>query len=395
MKANQLSVVSNSAAPEPPYPSDTRAKGWRLELDYERIEQSDTWALATPEMRPWLLMIWLTAWKQAPCGSLPANDLLIAARIGMPDRQFAANRDILLRGWWLASDGRLYHPALTDHVVAMGKKRRDDATRVQALRKKAASVHAADGGCVYCGSSEDLTLDHILPLRLGGTNDDNNLASACRSCNSRKRGRTPEAAGMRFVSEAAAQRWSAYKQDQQLTENVAATRRDSRGVAATTTPEPVPVPEPTFEKQKKLAEEAMCDAPRSASAPPKAGPKPKPSGPKGIEFLLDAGVDRQVALDWLAIRLRKRLPLTSTAWAAVVGQAESINMTPGQAVKRAVEEGWAGFKADWVLRTDADRGARPGAASAHPAATKQSAIEARNAETARRILAKMEAGNGN
>lgn len=379
MKAHTLSVVSNSAAPEPPYPSDTRAKGWRFELDYERIEQSDTWALATPEMRPWLLMIWLTAWKQAPCGSLPANDLLIAARIGMPDRQFAAHRDILLRGWWLASDGRLYHPALTDHVVAMSKKRRDDATRVQALRKRAASVHAADGGCVYCGSAEDLTLDHILPLRLGGTNDDNNLASACRSCNSRKRGRTPEAAGLRFVSEAAAQRWAAYKQNQQLTENVAATRRDSRGVAATSTPVPEPVPVPGSSEQKKSTEEQMDDAPRSASAR-------KPAGPKGLELLLDAGVERQVALDWIAIRSRKRLPLTATAWAAVVGQAESIGLTPGQAVKRSVEEGWAGFKADWVLRTDAERGARQGAGFAHPASTKQSAIEARNAETVRRMI---------
>lgn len=381
MKAHTLSVVSNSAAPEPPYPGDIRAKGWRFELDYERIEQSDTWALATPEMRPWLLMIWLTAWKQAPCGSLPANDLLIAARIGMPDRQFAAHRDILLRGWWLASDGRLYHPALTDHVLAMSKKRRDDATRVQALRKRAASVHAADGGCVYCGSAEDLTLDHILPLRLGGTNDDNNLASACRSCNSRKRGRTPEAAGLRFVNEAAAQRWAAYKQNQQLAENVAATLRDSRGVAATSTPEPVPVPVPVpgSSRQTESTEEQRGGARRSASAR-------KSAGPQGLELLLSAGVDRQVALDWLSIRHRKRLPLTSTAWEAVVSQAGSIGMTPGQAVKRSVEEGWAGFKADWVLRADAERGARQGGGSAHAAATKQSAIEARNAETVRRMI---------
>lgn len=35
-----------------PYPSDTRPKGWRFELDYERIEASDTWALAPAEVRP-------------------------------------------------------------------------------------------------------------------------------------------------------------------------------------------------------------------------------------------------------------------------------------------------------------------------------------------------------
>jgi hypothetical protein len=40
--------------------------------------------------------------------------------------------------------------------------------------------------CQYCGASEDLTCDHILPLMRGGTNDHDNLNTACRSCNSRK-----------------------------------------------------------------------------------------------------------------------------------------------------------------------------------------------------------------
>ncbi len=52
----------------PPYAADTRAKGWRFELDYEQIEQSSTWALAGPEARPWLLMLWLSAWRQVGIG---------------------------------------------------------------------------------------------------------------------------------------------------------------------------------------------------------------------------------------------------------------------------------------------------------------------------------------
>src|SRR5690606_26181788 len=102
-----------------PYPADTKAKGWRFELDHERIRQSDTWALAAPELRPWLLMLWLTAWEQVPCGSLPDNDELIAVRIGMPLDMFAANKDRLLRGWWRADDGRLYHKVLTERVLDM------------------------------------------------------------------------------------------------------------------------------------------------------------------------------------------------------------------------------------------------------------------------------------
>lgn len=136
-----LTVVSSSDAPAPPYPSDTRAKGWRFELDLERIRVSDTWALAPADLKPWLLMLWATAWEQTPCGSLPAEDELIAARIGMDARQFKVNRDLLLRGWVLHADGRLYHPVIVGRVHEMLDRRRSDAERAAAYR--AAKLKAA------------------------------------------------------------------------------------------------------------------------------------------------------------------------------------------------------------------------------------------------------------
>jgi|GEM_PF-6863838 len=48
-------------------------------------------------------------------------------------------------------------------------------------------IFARDGfECTYCGSSDDPTIDHIVPLIRGGTNDFANLTPACRSCNSSK-----------------------------------------------------------------------------------------------------------------------------------------------------------------------------------------------------------------
>lgn len=40
--------------------------------------------------------------------------------------------------------------------------------------------------CQYCGSKEDLEIDHIIPLSQGGNNEDSNLITACHRCNSLK-----------------------------------------------------------------------------------------------------------------------------------------------------------------------------------------------------------------
>lgn len=51
--------------------------------------------------------------------------------------------------------------------------------------------------CQYCGQrGRDLTLDHVVPRHRGGRHSWDNLVSACRSCNHRKGGRTPEEARM-------------------------------------------------------------------------------------------------------------------------------------------------------------------------------------------------------
>lgn len=54
--------------------------------------------------------------------------------------------------------------------------------------------------CQYCGrQTKDLTLDHVVPRRRGGTHTWENLVSACRVCNRRKGGKTLEEAHMRLL----------------------------------------------------------------------------------------------------------------------------------------------------------------------------------------------------
>jgi hypothetical protein len=38
----------------------------------------------------------------------------------------------------------------------------------------------------YCGCQRDLTLDHVVPVSLGGVNSWTNLVTACMACNQRK-----------------------------------------------------------------------------------------------------------------------------------------------------------------------------------------------------------------
>jgi len=67
--------------------------------------------------------------------------------------------------------------------------------------------------CMYCGSSYQtraLTRDHVIPLYYGGQNHWTNLVTACRACNARKGGRTPEEAHMPLLAVPYEPNWTEY-----------------------------------------------------------------------------------------------------------------------------------------------------------------------------------------
>lgn len=54
--------------------------------------------------------------------------------------------------------------------------------------------------CQYCGQrSRDLTVDHVMPKHRGGRHSWDNLVSACKTCNHRKGGKTPDEARMKLL----------------------------------------------------------------------------------------------------------------------------------------------------------------------------------------------------
>ena len=67
--------------------------------------------------------------------------------------------------------------------------------------------------CLYCGERfqvKHLTRDHVTPLHQGGKNTWSNLVTACRDCNARKGGRTPEQAKMPLIAVPFIPNWAEY-----------------------------------------------------------------------------------------------------------------------------------------------------------------------------------------
>ena len=61
-------------------------------------------------------------------------------------------------------------------------------TASDAKRQWREEIFMRDGRqCQYCGSTDNLTIDHIIPRSKGGARwDSNNCTTACRSCNQAK-----------------------------------------------------------------------------------------------------------------------------------------------------------------------------------------------------------------
>jgi 5-methylcytosine-specific restriction endonuclease McrA len=64
--------------------------------------------------------------------------------------------------------------------------------------------------CQYCGelfTKTHLTLDHVIPVVQNGSKTWENIVTACKPCNQRKGGRTPQQAKMELIKKPRAPQW--------------------------------------------------------------------------------------------------------------------------------------------------------------------------------------------
>jgi 5-methylcytosine-specific restriction endonuclease McrA len=86
------------------------------------------------------------------------------------------------------ADGALYDRVFRDYVPPLSNR---------ALFRRDAQL------CLYCGGSfpaNHLSRDHVTPLSRGGRDEWTNSVTACKRCNNRKAGRTPEEAGLSLLA---------------------------------------------------------------------------------------------------------------------------------------------------------------------------------------------------
>ena len=75
--------------------------------------------------------------------------------------------------------GSLQRAFITDRF----KKLRDSEISISGTIREWEHEQELSQECVFCGSKEDLTTDHLIPHNRGGDDTADNLVLACRSCN--------------------------------------------------------------------------------------------------------------------------------------------------------------------------------------------------------------------
>jgi len=89
---------------------------------------------------------------------------------------------------------RKHHQNNKEAATARGLKRKarmnGNGGKLSASDIKA--LYAAYPKCLACGATENLSLDHVVPIARGGLNSIENIQVLCRSCNSSKRTKTTD-----------------------------------------------------------------------------------------------------------------------------------------------------------------------------------------------------------
>ena len=82
------------------------------------------------------------------------------------------------------------------YLYSFRREEMDESVRMFDRRERKMIYHKAEGRCQLCGCKityDEMSLDHIVPLAMGGEDSLENLQATCEPCNSHKKALLPEA----------------------------------------------------------------------------------------------------------------------------------------------------------------------------------------------------------
>ncbi|MCK6488826.1 MAG: YdaU family protein [Planctomycetes bacterium] len=116
-----------SDGPPPPVPATCDLRDFPFyQIDVARLRDSELMAAGDAEVFRCAVLSWCYAWHQLPAGSMPDDDATLARAMGF-GRDIKGWKKVRagggLRGWTKASDGRLYHPVVTEKVLSAWRRK--------------------------------------------------------------------------------------------------------------------------------------------------------------------------------------------------------------------------------------------------------------------------------
>lgn len=120
---------------------------------------------------------------------------------GLDDEDIAFELEMAVEEWRILKAKFVSHGAITvypngDILISdweYNQKYRDRPP-AHVWRELREAIFSRDGyTCQYCGAyAVNLQCDHVIPISRGGSNDPENLVTACQRCNQSKHNKTPD-----------------------------------------------------------------------------------------------------------------------------------------------------------------------------------------------------------
>jgi hypothetical protein len=130
---------STTALPVPPVPPDCDLRDLPAIMLHRSIFDSELALYSTGDEFKAAILLYGACYGQTPAGSLPADDKALAI-LSQAHAKWPKVRGMALRGWYQASDGRLYHNVTAEKVLIAW------VARLQQRNKSKAGAAGKHGG---------------------------------------------------------------------------------------------------------------------------------------------------------------------------------------------------------------------------------------------------------